>query len=132
MPKKDKEGLCDFVEELVVHDSFGYTIFGDKPISFTTYLDSGLSDAMHFPFLTLINGLELWDTYSTLFPSKNFVFKQEYSQRHCSYQVYLINRKAALKAIENNLDVFQQILGSTVTPKALLAEIERQDSIIFL
>lgn len=127
IPEKDKEGLSDFFEELIIQQgSFGYTVFGDKPISSAPYSIPGTLTARHLFFPTLINGLELWDTYSILFPSKNFVFKRD----HSIQQLYLINRKATLKAIEDNLDLFQQILGPEISPKTLLAEIEQNDSII--
>jgi hypothetical protein len=127
MQIKDKEELLFFFEEIIINDAFGYTLTGDKPMSFTTY-STNSKDILRDPscaFLT--QGEALWKQYSALFPSKNFVFKFQTFPTDDNHQIFLINRKAVIAVVEKNLDLFRQILGNTTTPDKLLEELESND-----
>jgi hypothetical protein len=130
LPEQDREDLRNFFEELVIRYPFGYTIFGEKPISFATYKVSNLHKKMSMHTIHLIDGKKLWKKYSCLFPSHGFVFKFEYSLEDDCHRIYLINRKAVQEIVQQELDLFQQVLGTTVTPERLLFKIECPETTI--
>src|SRR5437879_5687581 len=95
MPEDDKELLSLFFEALIRLDTFGYTIFGDKPISCTGY-SPNLRGNFIFPMgATYYQGGELWNKYLPSFNIKNFMFKSERTED--SNVIFLINKNNFLK-----------------------------------
>ncbi len=105
----------------------GYSLCGDKPASIETFpalakipLQYAVKIfAKHSAYSIVWNGIETWQSYSHLFPSKNFVFRfvPAYST------IVLINKRAALKVIEDNLDLFQKYSNSKQTAAEFLEEV---------
>jgi hypothetical protein len=127
IPNNEKKALSRFFEDIIFKSSFGYTLFGNKPISFTAYeTNKGILQTSDYSFLILERGEELWKKYAIVFPSSNFVFKfQAYKGRH---EIFLINRKAVLEIVTKHLDVFKKILGYEFVPEKLLQDLECPDT----
>jgi hypothetical protein len=100
MPENDRLVLADFFEELVQNDSFGHTLFGNKPISFYHYL-------LHPPYVTsqitrdkraffVKRAKTLLEKYKDAFKLKDFVLKFTTAKDFSGNDIgvcYLINKK---------------------------------------
>ena len=95
MPEDDKELLSLFFEALIRLDTFGYTIFGDKPISWTVYTSNPRGNFIFPMGAVYYRGGELWNKYLPSFYIKNFVFKLEHTGD--VYEIVLINKNNFLK-----------------------------------
>lgn len=131
-----------FFRKAIVEEPFVYTLFGDKPMTLILFTKKDELNALSvyqknqryilsiFPLVDMNNvrfckGLEVWKKYQHLFPLSNFIFleSRDPSRREIGY-LFLINKKAFLKAIESNLEDFKKILGSGITSRCLLREIQ--------
>lgn len=94
IPKEHRKILEDFFKVLVVKHAFGYTLFGEKPVTFENIptLQDLTSIKLWSP---LIQGWKTWQKYQNLFPSPYFAFKEG---KKCVYglnyqAIILINLK---------------------------------------
>ena len=121
MAKDDKELLSLFFETLVRLDTFGYTIFGDKPISWTGYSPNPRGNFI-FPIgATYYQGGGLWNKYLPSFRIKNFAFKFECTGE--DYEIFLINKRNFLKVVNEHIAEFRKILGENITSETLFLQI---------
>jgi hypothetical protein len=130
MPPQDRQTLTDCFQELIENNCFGYTLFGNKPISVESYpvkLPHSISDFLqHRSEMFLFNSEKTWKKYVNFLKSDNFVVKFE--KRGDYGACYLINRTAFCSAVHANLDLFKQVLGPQVTAESLLKIIEHKTS----
>jgi hypothetical protein len=127
IPAKDREILETFFDYLIHNSIIGYSLCGDKPASIETlpilskipiqYAVKIFAKKQGYSILQ--NGIKTWSEYSYLFPSKNFVFRfvSEYNT------IVLINKKEALRVIEENLDLFQKYTHSKQISTEFLKEV---------
>lgn len=118
IPKEDREVLSAFFETLIRLEPFGYTIFGDKPISEACY-STKLKVRNFISPIEIIywRGEQLWQKYSSHLNIKNFLFKFQHTENECA--IYLINKKSFLKTVEKHIDTFKKILGHDLTSEGL-------------
>jgi hypothetical protein len=121
MAESEREQLSLFFEVLIRLDTFGYTIFGDKPISCAGY-SSRLRGNFIFPIGAICyQGEALCNKYFPVFCIKNFVFKFERTDDECI--VFLINKNSFLKTVGAHITEFRKVLGEEVTPEILFFQI---------
>ena len=113
--------FTDLCKELLYTSTFGYTLFGNKPLSLAlddswTPLDKGC--------VFLKFALPLLRKYEKSLRSKNFIVLLEANEEMPS--VFLVNKKAFLKVVRENITIFQDVLGSDITPEGLLKDIEEK------
>lgn len=124
----DRESLEGLFQSFIYKDHFGYTIFGDKPISLS-------GDFTLTPWENTITGdrsggcfwkkWDIWKKYKSLFPIHNFIFLEEQSYNYSDIKfVLVINKKSFLKAVKKYQRTFNEILGYQVNPEKLLQSIE--------
>jgi hypothetical protein len=127
IPEQDQETLSSFFQLLFCDDNFSYTLFGNKPMSIGDFFSSTTLWALNTPGESLIfeKGWKVWESYASLFPSDEFVLKRCESKKSNwkILSIFLIHKKHALKAIRDNLDTFQEVLGHPVNPQQLLQEL---------
>lgn len=128
----EKKELSAFFEEIILKDSFGYTIFGDKPISFAAYNTATYIDNFDdCSFLVLERGGEIWKKYADLFPNSNFIFKFESFVKDGRQEIYLINKKAVYSVVSDHIEIFKKNLGDDdFSPEKLLLALENKDTTI--
>lgn len=127
IPEKDRESLALFFEALMRIDAFGYTIFGDKPISATGCWTKYTASPVIFSREKVYRrGEELWGKYSSKFDVKNFVFKFEEIEDW--YGVFLINKKSFIKVVEQHIDAFRKILGQHTTAEDLFLQLVNSEN----
>ncbi|MCH9624977.1 MAG: hypothetical protein S4CHLAM123_01390 [Chlamydiales bacterium] len=124
IPEKDLEILDSFFQKLLRDNNFAYTLFGKKPMSIACYSFKRTPWNLHNPneFLIFEKGWAKWEAYFSLFPSNDFILKRCHDDRGI-VEIFLINRKNALEAIEDNYDTFQEILGDCFDTEQLMQQL---------
>lgn len=119
IPQEDREYLDRFFQQLLREDPFAYTLFGDKPMSYTVdYTDC---DSFDFPIrkLVLNQGWDAWVRYNHLFPSKAFILKRR------GDEYYIIHKQHVQSVIRENSQCFRKKLGKEID--AILSELCEPD-----
>jgi hypothetical protein len=101
----------------------GYTLFGDKPMSFIEFDEVAERN--------LMAGYRLWSHYAKQLPEDNHQFRiQRDGPDDRELSIFLINKAAFLKTVERNLPLFKEVLGDDITPQELLDDIISDESLI--
>lgn len=119
---------------LIEEDHFGYTLFGDKPVS----LGGAFVRTPWQNFIELGQASELfwecwkcWENYKKNLKFTNYIFVIEEDvinnsdQSYLLKSIYFINKKELKKTIINHLDFFETILQKKVDPDIFIADIEK-------
>ena len=114
--------FSSFFEVLIRNELWGYTLFGDKPVTIAAYRTTPQSiralSCMDDFFL--IKGEEIWKKNSSAFVMKNYIIKFEKDPQGNWGEILLINKRAFLQVCERNLVLFKQVLGDSITAAELL------------
>lgn len=129
IPPEDRELLSKFFKRLCSHGDFSYTLLGQKPIG---SIDYNL-DLMAFPqfykephkhlFLMALDekGWEVWEKYKTLFPMQRYSLIK--IREGSFFGFLLVNKKKAFEVIEDNLQVFQELVGEKISGREILTRL---------
>ncbi len=130
IPLEDRKALEELFRDVVNNDHFGYTLYGDKPVSIAAHfrvtpwentLELGQCDGLFW------KRWEIWEKYKDKFPSSNYLLlreKNSASPLFFSDMVVLINKGAFLQTIKRYLLIFESVLKQKVIPEQFLAQIE--------
>jgi hypothetical protein len=110
--------LC---KELLYTSTFGYTLFGNKPLSLTI---DGSRPGLDTKFIFLKFAIPLLCKHEKSLNSQNFMVLLEINEELPF--IYLVNKRAFVKAVRENITIFQNVLGSDITPEGLLRDIEEK------
>lgn len=136
IPIEERKELEVFLQHLFARQELGYTLFGDKPVSFCfphTY-PPGLSKRKPYRYILYIEGtrpfvkgLAVWNQL------KNRGVKDNYSliiyeEESCPTFAIMINKSAFLDVVNKNIDVFQNVYGPLMTAESLLRDLEEKRS----
>jgi len=126
----DKTDLVDIevlFRKLVFEDDFGYTLFGEKPISLAGYFTEQpvgnilLGHSGRFPVGSL---WKTWSKYQQSFVGQNFLLLNEPDSSCEEIRVItFINKKYFVAKVNEHLDLFREELGDDVTSEGLLERI---------
>lgn len=75
--QEDRDTLEKLFRLLIINYGFGYTLFGDKPMTFNGAQCSPIwvELAAPNPYIVILReGFEVWNRYKHLFPSENYIF----------------------------------------------------------
>lgn len=131
--KSDEKDLEIFFRTLIYGNHFGYTLFGDKPISIAGYFVQQPTNNLLAGHRTNICLGELWKTwgkYASQINSKNYLILNEKTGERLG-TITLINKRAFLKTVEEHLNDFQAVLGEDMTPKKLMEQIATPNASLF-
>jgi hypothetical protein len=128
------------------HEPFAYTLFGDKPMSFSFVIkpepsaESTLNfmrideyalillKKNHLPGVFYAQAWDVWDkNYS--FKFKNFLFVKR--KLGNSLAIFLINKEAFHKTVNTHINLFKNLLGKDINSEKILNEIEQENSDIW-
>ena len=98
----------------------GYTMFGDKPMSFVEF-DEIEEMGINKLYPT-------WQQYQRQIPSDNLCFRLEKYEDEETPNIFIINKAEFKKAVSMHLDKFQKVLGNAITPEKLLDSVLSDDS----
>jgi hypothetical protein len=129
--------LTELFKIFINEDQFGYTLFGDKPVSLSgkwkiipyEFWLSGSIDAGPF-----WRKWAVWKEIQHQFSINHFLFIEE-PALHLNLDgnvtfIFLINKQAFLKTVNKYLKSFQEILGSDLTAQILLTKIEVENKLL--
>ncbi len=124
--EEQKELECLFYN-LVNDSNFGYTLFGDKPVSIASYfkitpwenfIELGQCDEIFW------QRWKIWEKYRNRFHIQNYLLLKEDSSN--VNEIFFINKKSFLDTLINHLDIFEAILKKKISPQKFLADIEER------
>ncbi len=136
LPKQDKKNLRFLFESFYFAD-FAYTLFGDKPISFTTFYVISFFDnhkkisLLHFSdsYNKAFNPNNMkfkkcwatWKKYEHLFSKANFIFLEENNPLNSKTKIiFFINKKAFIKTFKCYKNEIQKVTKNYPDPEFIL------------
>lgn len=133
IPEKEKEALERLFRYLLNREHFIYTLFGEKPMSWTNYAIT-ISDNDDIPLLQselkFRKRWQIWKKYEHLFPIKHYLLIDVFSDISDKHDIFFINKEYFINKINEHLDLFQEALGKNITGTTLLKKIEKDPKIL--
>ncbi len=128
MPKKDRDRLDFLFRKLVSQECFGYTMLGNKPVSFGAYIKvfkcSKYSPRpIFFENLKIYLGWKTWEKYEKQLPFSRFTIRRELNPLVLDKDVrliFLVDKIKAQRTIEAHRTDFVEILGENTSIETLL------------
>ncbi len=128
-----------FFRNFLTAYSGGYSLYGEKPVTVLGYkekkipllMDEGLAKESAI----FREGIRIWENSGLSNIEGNFLIRSSKETSHSGWRdFFLINKRSFLKTINQNLTLFQYVLGPKVTPQLLLQQFrnpkEHFDSIL--
>lgn len=132
---EEKKRIESFFKVLIYENHFGYTLFGDKPVSIAGYFTLEPSSNFLWGRSRHSNLGELWknwENYQKALNIKEYIFLNEADGDLENLRVItLINKKAFLAKVRGHIDLFQTILGNNITPELLLERVSVPHASLF-
>jgi hypothetical protein len=129
IPQNDLETLESFFQTLFLKESFGYTIYGKKPMSVVTYNDPlyrcNLWDFDSYN-LQLRQGSECWKKYCSRIQSNDFVFLFYKNQKWG--EMILINKQNFIDTVDQHQADFQKAFGYPISGEELISRMIKSSS----
>lgn len=123
-----------FFHNLFATEDFGYTLFGDKPMSFclpNTYPPRFSKRKLYRYILyldgtvPLVKGLAAWNKLKSIGISSNYSLIIYEEQKYPMFAV-LINKNAFLEVLNKNIDIIHRIYGPLTTAASFLRDLEEK------
>ena len=112
IPEADKKALSDFFAILIKQNEFGFTIFGNKPVSVISYVEPDVNKVLELDNLDvhpilIEKGWKIWQKYIQLFPCNNFLFGKYHSQIYGKIisNIFLINKREIAALLKGNTKI---------------------------
>lgn len=112
--------LDDFIRSFLIDSEPGYVLFGSKPICYfaiPSKTNALITSTNHELESKLRMGIEWWIKAQPQQTTDDYVFKV--SAHDSVHEILCLNKKKVLEAIQENLTLFQYILGHKLTPETL-------------
>lgn len=144
IPFEDQKEIKILFRDLFYNQSLAYSLFSDKPMSFSDrslFKQSSISlirllsiegycQSVLEPYCEPSNLLnkrwEIWNKYESRFNLKKYLFANKKIGKQV--RIFLINKEAFLKVINENLDLFKQVIGNDLSAEKLLEEIAEENT----
>ena len=117
------------LQSMIFEQGFGYTLFGNKPVSLAGYSLNPSFDTIFFSkrssFFPIAEAWSLLEKNVLRHLQGNYILlKQVDRTKKCStFQVIIINKSSFLQIVAEHLDLFCELLEKKIDPKALLDEV---------
>lgn len=139
MPAEDRLALDSFFRLLVFRSTFGYVLYGDKPMSMVSYVGSYSSrfrdyGGVRYSHLSVANsilrdGWRVWKKYCHLFPAKNY-YIHEFNRENSKFvSLLIINKTAFGNAIANHRSELIQRFGSQINAEKIFEQCLSSESL---
>ena len=136
LSQEEKQELKLLFHYLFAEHELGYTLFGDKPMSFCLLPTALLCIATHEHFFKIYmqgnhsftRGLAAWDKLKTKnFHARYSLILRDKDGKH-PFSAILINKKAFKKEFNKNKNVLQKKYGNDITATSFLEDLENKKS----
>lgn len=126
IPCEERQLLSRFFKRLFYHGDFSYTLLDSKPMGSIDYNLNLLVSPQFYKdpekhlFLMALDekGWSIWEQYKALFPMKKYSFiKVNYGT---FFGFLLINKEKSYAVIEENLTLFQELVGRKICVRKIL------------
>lgn len=122
---EQKAVLENFFRLVVQDHTSGYVLFGDKPLCIESY--SLEAEGIELPGISqdgaVVKWVEFWQKLDISSENKDyFFFDFDFFEYGC-HQIICINRRAFIRAVNDNLNLFRYVLGPNLTAENLLKEL---------
>ncbi len=130
IPLEDRVRLESLFYKIFNEDHGAYALFGDKPVALSSYFKvTPWENIIELGILrandeTFNRKWKTWEKYRHLFKIKDFILIKEDSKLIDINNIIIINKENFIKAVNNNLSLFERILGHSFNPKEVLKNIE--------
>lgn len=123
--------LEPILRKLFVDDDFSFTLFGNKPMSFTGIPCSEPHDSLGEVLSkeSRTRSYRLFEDWVLSLPTEHYHFILNREQD--AVMVYLLNKRCFLKVVQDNIDLFKKELGPDVTPEGLLNSFQHDSRSVF-
>lgn len=140
---KERFYLECFFKELVFEDGFAYTLFFDKPVCLSGYLNQPSKLIKAPNSLNFAKGWRFWKKYENLFPHPNFIFIEESLKNNELSEfenktgekiqmraIYIINKRQLQKLIVQHINLFTKELGPSFQLEEFMQQITSGGSLL--
>lgn len=133
IPSEDRKNITRFLTFVVFQSSFGYVLFGDKPMAFEEFIETDDIPREYFRSYTDVQqglkyyvwqrGIKAWEKYQHLFPSNHFRLIVKKAQKPGDTTTVILIRKSAFEStVLKYRQDFETTLRQKVSPEGLLAD----------
>jgi len=132
--------LESFFRLLFKKSEFGYTLFGQKPMSFYSYFIKLPPDSLIFANFSepkLEKNFRTYSKYKDLLSSENYLIMDQtsisnkFSTSGMVRDIFVINRNAFRETVNKYLPLFEERLGEGICADDMLKDIEAGKNILF-
>lgn len=117
------------LQRMIFEQDFGYTLFGNKPVSLAVYFLNPSFDTVFcskrgslFPIVKVWSILEK-NIISHLQGNYVLLKQIDRAKNHHLFQIIIINKCSFLQTVAEHLDLFCELLEKKISPKELLDEV---------
>jgi hypothetical protein len=114
MTVSDRQDLEIFFRTLIYESQFGYTLFGDKPVSIEGYFAQ--EPSTHFgvwartPQMSLLHLWTIWKKHEAHLGVRNYILLNEPNPKSPNFRtITLINKQAFIATVRQHLTDFQAV-----------------------
>lgn len=128
----DKESLDELFHIMMEKDHLIYTLFGDKPVSLS-------GDYIITPYEVTLSGIPsggvfwkkwaVWKRFQKNISISRYLFIEEpaYDFKHTQMRfIFFINKKAFIEIVNQNIQVFRDVLGDSISAHELLEKMQTE------
>ena len=144
IPQQDREEIKSLFKNLFKIHTFAYSLYGDKPMTygdvclegnslFWTYeicqLDQLYKEILEIysePCVLTKKRWEIWKKYNNRFRMKKYLLMEKSIGKR--KRIFLINKEAFRKIIDNEIDIFKRIIGKEISSEKLLSEFQSENT----
>jgi hypothetical protein len=147
IPNKDQLKIKELFNELFKYEEFAYSLFGDKPMSFSDSLLNEYSANQLLEFLSLKDYCqdalenfvepseifkkrwETWKRYRNQFKLKKYLLLDK--KRGDQVRIFLINIEAFKQVVNQNINLFKKNINPSISAESLLTQFEYENTDVF-
>lgn len=130
-PVAEKESLLmeALLQNMIFEQDFGYTLFGDKPVSLAGYFLNPSFDTIFFSkrdsFFPIVEAWSILEKNVLCHLQGNYLLLKQVNltKNLHTFQVIIINKSSFLQTVTEHLDLFCELLREKIDPKELLDEV---------
>jgi len=125
------------LQNMIFEDNFGYTLFGNKPVSLTAYPLNYFFDSIGFfdffdpsifkrsPIFPILEAWSILEKNVLCHLKGNYVILKQIDNPISQHVLWIImiNKSRFLETVSEHLDLFCELIGKKITPKELLDEV---------
>ncbi|PWU14973.1 MAG: hypothetical protein C5B45_03530 [Chlamydiae bacterium] len=130
-PISEKESLFmeALLQSMIFEQDFGYTLFGDKPVSLAEYFLNPSFDTIFFgkrgSLFPIAEAWSILEKNVLCHLQGNYLLLKQanHTKNFCPFQIIIINKSSFLQTVTEHLDLFCKLLEKKLDPKELLDEV---------